>query len=351
MAPAVSPARRRASSLRLTPESCVAYLLNLGLLDRHTLVEQEVQVQDVFGRNHNLRVTIAGGSGYFIKQAPPEDRALDSPLAVEAAVYRSGLLPFLPRLIHFDPEAFVLVLELLPARGEATVSGESYRGAATMLAAAHRIDRSAHGGSLPLAAAAPWVFDMARPSPASLRELAPAQLALFESLQSSARLLEALDRMRERWEPEALIHGDFKWSNLAAGKLLDWELAQWGDPAWDVGGAMHGVVVEDLLALELPGDGGPERLFEMLGAMLSRRRDDHRAFWSAYLTERGLPAGSAASLQERVPAATGLRLIKTAYEWCQAETRIPRRAAAILQLGINMVTRPDEALRFVLGLA
>jgi hypothetical protein len=88
----------------------------------------------------------------------------------------------------------------------------------------------------------------------------------------------------------------------------------------------------------------------MLGEMLARRREDHRAFWSAYLAERGLPAAGAAALQERVPAATGLRLIKTAYEWCQAETRMPRRAAAILQLGINMVVRPEQAMRFVLGL-
>jgi aminoglycoside phosphotransferase (APT) family kinase protein len=163
-------------------------------------------------------------------------------------------------------------------------------------------------------------------------------------------VLEALDRMREQWDPETLIHGDFKWSNLAGGRLLDWELAQWGDPAWDVGGAMHGMVVEDLLALELPGEGGPERLFEMLGEMLARRREDHRAFWSGYVAERGLPPARTAALQGRIPAATGLRLIKTAYEWCQAETRMPRRAAAILQLGINMVVRPEQAMRFVLGL-
>jgi hypothetical protein len=29
---------------------------------------------------------------------------------------------------------------------------------------------------------------------------------------------------------------------------------------------------------------------------------------------------------------------------------MPRRAAAILQLGINMVVRPEQAMRFVLGL-
>jgi aminoglycoside phosphotransferase (APT) family kinase protein len=157
-------------------------------------------------------------------------------------------------------------------------------------------------------------------------------------------LIQAIDRMRERWSSETLIHGDFKWSNLTAGTLLDWELAQWGDPAWDVGGAMHAVIVEDLLAAELAGDDGLEGLFGMLGELLARRHEDHRGFWDSYCTVRRLDAMVVASQ-------AGLRFIKTAYEWCQSETRIPRRAAAILQLGINMLLRPEEASGAVLGLS
>jgi hypothetical protein len=44
-------------------------------------------------------------------------------------------------------------------------------------------------------------------------------------------------------------------------------------------------------------------------------------------------------------------LIKTAYEWCQSETRMPGRAAAVLQLGINMMRHPELAAPTVLGLA
>lgn len=297
---------------------------------------------------------MAGGSGYFIKQAPPEERGPDSPLAVEASVYRwaaahqdgERLRSFLPRSIHYDQDASILVLELLPAPvGDASVSTESYLQGARMLAAAHRVNRSGPEPTLELSTTAPWVFDITRPLPASLRELSPAQLSLFQSLQSSPPLTLALDRMRESWSPECLIHGDFKWTNLAGGKLLDWELAQWGDPAWDVGGAMHAAIVEDLLAAELPGDVGPERLFGILGGLLARRHEDHRAFWSGYSADRGV------ELRQRLPSQTGLRFIKTAYEWCQSETRMPRRAAAILQLGINMVLRPEEALQAVLGLS
>jgi len=263
-----------------------------------------------------------------------------------------GLLPFLPQPVHYNPDAAVLVLELLAVNpGDAGVSAESYREAARMLAAAHCIDRSGHDTSLRLTTAAPWVFDIARPSPASRRELSPAQLSLFQSLQASAPLIEALQRMRESWIHENLIHGDFKWNNLAGGKLLDWELAQWGDPAWDLGGAMHAVIVEDLLALELPSQESREQLFGMLGELLTRRHEDHRSFWDTYCSDRALAPADVSPLGQRVPAQAGLRFIKTAYEWCQSETRMPRRAAAILQLGINMVLRPDEARQAVLGLS
>ena len=114
---------------------------------------------------------------------------------------------------------------------------------------------------------------------------------------------------------------------------------------------MHAVIVEDILAGDLPSDGGPERLMERLGFLLSNRMPDHAAFWKAYCQERALTAGQAAELQQRLPGHTGLRFIKTAYEWCQSETKVPRRAAAILQLGINMMLRPLEAAQSVLGLS
>ena len=270
----------------------------------------------------------------------------------------SRLAQFLPRLIHHDPGNAVLVFELLQVSGASVISSEAYRATARILAACHSIDRESGEGPEGLSRDAPWVFDIARPQPASLRELAPAQLTLFESIQASRPLGAELDRMREGWRASSLIHADFKWSNLAfvpsnrgdRTLLLDWELAQWGDPAWDIGGAMHAVIVEDILAGELPSDGGPERLMELLGSLLAKRGKDHADFWKAYCHERGWSTGQAAELQQRLASHTGLRFIKTAYEWCQSETRMPRRAAAILQLGINMMLRPIEAAQGVLGL-
>ena len=40
--------------------------------------------------------------------------------------------------------------------------------------------------------------------------------------------------------------------------LLDWEMAQLGDPAWDVGAALHAFITEAVLGLELTDGTKPE---------------------------------------------------------------------------------------------
>jgi thiamine kinase len=64
-------------------------------------------------------------------------------------------------------------------------------------------------------------------------DLARAQgAALRPALASACRRVQAAGR------PAAIIHGDLVHTNLRAGRelwLLDWEYAQVGDPAWDIG--------------------------------------------------------------------------------------------------------------------
>jgi thiamine kinase-like enzyme len=204
------------------------------------------------------------------------------------------------------------------------------------------------------------VFDLARPEPASLRELAPAQLSVIQALQSQPAVVAALDRLRDGWLPTRLIHGDFKWNNVLVQQdsggiparvlLLDWELAQLGDPAWDVGAALHAFIAEAVLGLELTDGTSPEAAAGLLGSVISRLLPAHRDFWRSYLEAARRTDPEAGAILDRLPGHVATRLIKSAYEWSQAELRMPRSAAAILQLGINMLLSPDTAREVVLGL-
>lgn len=362
----------------LTLESSVTYLLRLGLLDLASLVRDGLRIEEVPGRNRNFRVLGGPGQTFFLKQAPRDEIGTDGPLAVEACLYdwvaadprATGLRPLFPRRRHYDPERSILVLDLVTEAVHPYVLEDE--AAPDYVAALRRLVATAlaecHGLPAPrdlgieaaLPDTAPWVFDLARPEPASLRELAPAQLSVIQALQAQPDAVAALDRLRDGWRPTRLIHGDFKWNNVliqqdsggmpARVLLLDWELAQLGDPAWDVGAALHAFIAEAVLGLELTDGTSPEAAAGLLGGVISRLLPAHRDFWSGYLEAARRTDPEAGAILDRLPGHVATRLIKSAYEWSQAEVRMPRSAAAILQLGINMLLSPDTAREVVLGL-
>jgi aminoglycoside phosphotransferase (APT) family kinase protein len=59
-------------------------------------------------------------------------------------------------------------------------------------------------------------------------------------------LAPVLQRAARSWAPSCLVHGDVKWDNCLVHRdttpptvqLVDWELAGWGDPAWDLAAAL-----------------------------------------------------------------------------------------------------------------
>ena len=182
------------SRTELTLQSSVTYLLSLGLLDLPSLVRHGLQIEEVPGRNRNFRVLGGPGQAFFLKQAPRGEIGTNGPLAVEASLYDwvaadadgDGAPPRIPapaplRSRALDPGARPRHRGGPPARA----GGRGFTGLPRGLAPPRgnrvggmpRPARSArHWNWVGLPEAAPWVFDLARPAPASLRELAPAQL-------------------------------------------------------------------------------------------------------------------------------------------------------------------------------
>jgi hypothetical protein len=127
-------------------------------------------------------------------------------------------------------------------------------------------------------------------------------------------------------------------------------MAQLGDPAWDVGAVLHAFIAEAVLELELTDGTSPEAAPGLLGSIIPKLLPAHRDFWSRYLEVARLSHVEADGLLHRLPSYVAARLLKSAYEWSQAEVQMPRSAAAILQLGVNMLLTPDAAREVVLGL-
>jgi Predicted choline kinase involved in LPS biosynthesis len=361
----------------LTAERVIALLLSRGLLSERLLVEGDVRVEETPGRNHNFRVEVTGGPGYFLKQAPSEDTE-DSPLEIEAELYRrvleeqawSPLRPMVPAFRLYEAQRAVLVTEL--ARELTGVAGlgdgHSMLGLgrvsgplARALAVCHDMRPGSGAPDLDfLPREAPGILGITRPHPGVLQYLSPAQLQVIRMIQERPAITAAFDEIRVGWSATCLVHGDVKWPNVLARVdapsgapagvvLFDWELARLGDPAWDVGSVLHGYLTYAVLSAAVPDNACPREAAESIGATLPAFHGELRTFWHTYVESVSASGeGRRPSLGQAI-ACCAARLVQSGYEWSQEETAVPGRAAAILQLGINMLGRADEAREVVLG--
>lgn len=309
--------------------------------------------------------------GWFVKQAPPDETSALL-LTVEASLYQLAArapaefppAPWMPRLVLWDPADAILITELFAHAVDEAIAEDAQAHPVTRglgpavgaaLAATHRVRPGSLGPEGPcLPTTPPWVLDIGRPIPDHLRSLSEAQLALLRAIQRDARVRNTLDALAEGWTPTALVHGDIKWANLLlagdrpAGpplRMVDWELTQWGDPLWDLGGALT-TYLSDVLGMLWTDAVDAEAAAGMFASALPALQQEVGQVWTAYWA--GSEHGREAAVQTvRYGAA---RLLQTAFEWSATEDQMPRGAVAACQLGLNLLTDPQGGASSVFGL-
>ena len=332
----------------LEQHEVAGYLLKRRLVGRRSLVAGSLRISDASSRNRNVRVSGGRpGESYLVKQGIVADSA--HTLANEAALYRrlsagpAALRDCVPRLHGYDRANSVLILEwiehgedlerLLVARGACPPALAAALGRA--LAALHAVAPDEQQ----LRRDPPWVLALHRPPLEALRYFSAASAELVKRLQADAPLCLAMDELRDGWAPLALVHRDVKWANCIAHpaqggrssrltrvKLVDWEMAGWGDPAFDVGSAFSDCV-----------GGGPG---PAAGAL-----------WSAYVRAARLDDAAAAALLTRAVRFAGARMVQSAYEYAQEATVLSERVVGSLAIARELVLAPAAARAARLGIA
>jgi len=96
----------------LTRSEVVPYLLRRGLVGAESVVDGDLTIVDASRRNHNFGILRERGPSYLLKQGTDAERK--ATIANEALVYSSLQLdPYLPRLVHYDSDEHILILEYL----------------------------------------------------------------------------------------------------------------------------------------------------------------------------------------------------------------------------------------------
>jgi len=358
----------------LTQATVGSYLLQAGLVPAAAVVAGDLMVRDASRRNRNFMILRAAGPSYLLKQGIGPERA--ATIAHEAAVYRFlhaadvRIGRHLPRLCLYRPEDHVLVLELFPAaqhwgayhqrRGRFPIGAATTLGC--VLSAFHRITRDSVAGQTPALppCAPPWVLTLHRPELQLYHVISFANLQLIQTLQQFPAFGQYLDALHATWQPDALVHYDLKWENLLMTsaarrdyprlKVVDWELAGWGDPCWDVGSVFGEYLGFWLRSIPLTGEEPPDRLLDLARYPLVKIQPALRCFWQQYIQEMALPPALVGQWLGRAVRYGAVRLIQTAFEQGQQATQLTSNTLCFLQLAFNMFQRPQEAAVHLLGI-
>ena len=343
-------------------------MLGRGLLGPEALLDGDLAVRDASSRNRNFRVETREGPCYLLKQGLTPEAA--STVAHEAVVYQrlaqqgAALTPYIPGFCGYDVAAGVLALELVrdaeDLRALHVRTGRFSAGPAAALGSAlGTLHRSTAVPPVLAPAAAPWILWVHRPDARVFRDISAAGLELIRVVQGAVGFPEALERVRSLWCQAALVHGDIKWDNCLVTsredggeeiRLIDWEAAAPGDPGWDIGSALSHYLSFWLFSIPVTGSVPPERFPELATYPLDAMKPAVAACWIAYAHALELNDDSSVDRLFHAVELAGARLVQTAFEAAQMMQQLTSPVLLHLQLGLNILQRPEEAAARLLGL-
>jgi hypothetical protein len=359
----------------LTHVEAIKYLLSRGLLDSSAFVNDDLTSVDISRRNRNFKISRNGGPGFFLKQ----DASLEglNTIAREGAFYNfvhsnlagEAVVQYLVRCYGYDKILRVLVLEL----ADNSLSLDEYQlqsgrfpthlasEIGRALGALHRETRVLPQAEM-LPELLPWVLSIHTPLPPSIRDVSGATVQILKIIHGSNELCALLDALRLRWHASSMIHGDVKSTNCIVLrsrtrkrarprlKLIDWELAARGDPAWDVGSMFQDYLAAWINSIPVIGSDSPERFIGLARHPIDKLQPPVRAFWRAYKECAEIYALASQEFLLRSVAYAAARLIQTTYEQGLYQSQLAGTSIYALQVSLNILQHPHEALVHLLGL-
>jgi hypothetical protein len=181
--------------------------------------------------------------------------------------------------------------------------------------------------------------------------------ALSAIVQQHPEFQTLLDAVGTEWRCDSLIHGDMKWDNVLVFstpggldfRIVDWEMADLGDADWDVGAILQSFLTVWILSMPIASGLAPEHYVAMAAQPIELMRPVLRAFWEAYAARRCFSAGERAGALERSMRFGAARLVWAVFEQRRFAARLDPAALALLQVSLNILKNPAQAVLDLLG--
>ena len=339
-----------------------------------SVVDGDLVIVDASGRNRNFKVLRKHSQSLFVKQIRNWNSQAAAMLQCEAACYFlarndpdfNALAPLIPDLYDFDLDRQTLITafisdgedlwEHLRRVGKISTSvggelgrcfGEFHRESGT------RLLNSPHASVFPKQI--PWILSAERRNSHPFKELSPATSQLFDHVDESTRLPAALDELRNQWQVSTLMHGDMRLENCilvqtssdrVALKIIDWELADLGDAAWDVGSILQAVLSAHIASIKPLQEQLTLRTLLMDSAVIDVK-PAIKSFWESY--ERELQRAENSNPFERCLSYSAARMLQSAYEYMQFSPELSRNALHLVEVSSDILADAPAAADLLLS--
>jgi hypothetical protein len=361
----------------LTQENLVYYLFERGLLTADAVVNGAIEISEIPRRNRNFRVKQKNGPGYFLKQVRQWEPDSLRTLHAEAQCYRlavedrsfQAIAGIVPRFHSFDQRRSVLITELMD--GAETVGEHHLRNASFPIEVAEQFGRTFGEYHREATASPPphlngtflrrpaWALSLNEMLPQAAPNLSGGIYQMLGMVRQFPQFGAALEKLRTEWRFEVLIHGDIKWDNcvLCPGsngdlhlRVVDWEMADWGDCCWDLAGIFSAYLSFWVQSLPANNMASPDVLVAQARFPIEKMQPAIQSFWKTYSQNRGLSPPETRDLLLRTVLYTGARNIQTAFEMLQHSPVANSSTVLLLQLTMNILANPELASRELLGI-
>ncbi len=352
-------------------DSAITVLIDKGLVDKELVLSNEIFVESGLRRNRNFQVLTTNG-GLFVKQPDPLSPGSYETIRAEVSFYEhfvssnEFVKSILPRLKYSEQTNTLLALELLSDHKTFWRYCNSYKLPQFPIQVCREIGRrvgtlqgflkNRFANDTPysktLNSNPPWVSKIHQPSPKNLTTLGPAGTHVLQMIQASSIITAGLDDFAKAWERTTIIHGDIKADNIlikASGptgydiRIVDWEMVQIGDPAWDAAGFLHDLVLFWLKHLSYTDKDDIGLLVDRAGIPLEVIQTAIREFWTAYVSVAGTPEECHERAVTKVAQHIAARMIQSAYEATISQSETPPMIVLTLQVCENILADPKSA--------
>jgi thiamine kinase-like enzyme len=363
--------------MELDIDNILYYLLNTNILNHKIIVEEDLIILEVFGKNRNFKVYRTNGSSYMIKQEFENNESLGIKneyylykFAMENRLHGKQLKKILPKLINFSSDSNILITELLPNskslydcyyKLHLDLSSTIALSIAETMSLYHTFDYSLFNNDNTYfnKRTKPIPFYLAKPSPTIFRDINPANIELLKIIQDSPIILKSLESLWEEWKTKSLIHTDLHWDNIllyqsqsehSSLKIADWESAFIGDPAWDIGTIFQEYIRYWIYHISIEYNEKEEKNFNLnLANKYQLIKNCLRVFWDSYNKFCKIPKEESVDLLLRSVRYCAAQLIHNVYEHPRSDLELSNNDICIIQTASNLFQNPCIAITNLFG--